>query len=248
MGKKVWNILAPALFWLGLWALGAHLVGRELVLPSPLAVVRTLGQLALTAEFWRSALFSLGRVLWGFFLGSALGMALGALTAAFDWWDRLISPALRAVRTVPVVSFILLLFFWLPKQQIPATVAALMALPVVWRSTRQGLAAADPQLLEMADHYALGRWRTFRLVRLPAALPALCAGWETALGLCWKSGVAAEVICQPRWAAGTALQTAKAYLDAPALFAWTGMVVALSLALEWALRRALKPWREGEGT
>ena len=82
MGKKVWNILVPALFWLGLWALAARLVGRELVLPSPLAVVRTLGELAGTVGFWRSALYSLGRVLWGFFLGSVLGMALGALTAA----------------------------------------------------------------------------------------------------------------------------------------------------------------------
>ncbi len=247
MGKKVGGILAPILFWVGLWALGACLVGRELVLPSPLAVVRTLAGLMATAGFWRSALYSLGRVLWGFLLGSALGMALGGLTAAFGWCDRLLSPALRAVRTVPVVSFILLLFFWLPKNQIPATVAALMALPVVWRSTRQGLADADPQLLELSGHYGLGRWQTFRLVRLPAALPALCAGWETALGLCWKSGIAAEVICQPKWAAGTALQTAKAYLEAPTLFAWTMVVVALSLALEWAMRWALRPWREGDG-
>lgn len=247
MGKKLWDTLSPLLFWLALWALGARLVARELLLPSPWAVARTLWALMATAGFWRSALYSLGRVLLGFFLGSALGMALGGLTAASGWCDRLLSPALRAVRTVPVVSFILLLFFWLPRHQIPATVAALMALPVVWRSTRQGLAAAEARLLELCGHYGLGRWQTFRLVRLPAALPALCAGWETALGLCWKSGVAAEVICQPQWAAGTALQTAKAYLEAPALFAWTGVVVALSLALEWALRRALGPWREGDG-
>ena len=237
--------LLAGLVWLGLWALAAVWVGKELLLPGPGAVGRTLLALAGTGEFWRAVGGSLWRITVGFLLGAGLGTVLGAVTAASRRCDWLLSPALRAVRTVPVVSFILLLFFWLPKNQIPATVAALMALPVVWRSTRQGLADADPQLLELSGHYGLSRWQTFRLVRLPAALPALCAGWETALGLCWKSGIAAEVICQPKWAAGTALQTAKAYLEAPALFAWTMVVVALSLALEWAMRRALRPWREG---
>lgn len=245
MKNKLWKTLAPVIFWLGIWWLCAAGVGKELLLPSPAAAFQALWQLAGTEEFWRSLLWSLGRTLLGFLAGAVLGTVLGALTASLAWCDLLLSPALRAVRTVPVVSFILLLFFWLPKNQIPATVAALMALPVVWRSTRQGLADADPQLLELSGHYGLGRWQTFRLVRLPAALPALCAGWETALGLCWKSGIAAEVICQPKWAAGTALQTAKAYLEAPILFAWTMVVVALSLVLEWAMRRALRPWREG---
>lgn len=245
MGKKVGSILAPILFWVGLWALGACLVGRELVLPSPLAVVRTLAGLMATAGFWRSALYSLGRVLWGFLLGSALGMALGGVTAAFGWCDRLLSPALRAVRTVPVVSFILLLYFWLPTGRVPTAVAALMALPVVWRSARQGIAAADPQLLELGEHYRLGLWKRIRLIYIPAAMPALAAGWETALGLAWKSGIAAEVLCQPKWAAGSQLQISKAYLDSPGLFAWTVVIVAVSLGLEGLLKWTLRRWREG---
>ena len=245
MGKKVGGILAPILFWVGLWALGACLVGRELVLPSPLAVVRTLAGLMATAGFWRSALYSLGRVLWGFLLGSALGMVLGGLTAAFGWCDRLLSPALRAVRTVPVVSFILLLYFWLPTGRVPTAVAALMALPVVWRSARQGIAAADPQLLELGEHYRLGLWKKIRLIYIPAAMPALAAGWETALGLAWKSGIAAEVLCRPKWAAGSQLQISKAYLDSPGLFAWTVVIVAVSLGLEGLLKWTLRRWREG---
>lgn len=55
------------------------------------------------------------------------------------------------------------------------------------------------------------------------------------------------MLCQPKWAAGSGLQSAKAYLDAPGLFAWTAVVVALSMAMEALLRRGLRPWREGEG-
>lgn len=245
-GTNKWlRRLLPTAVWLGVWALCAAGVGRELLLPSPAAVFDALRRMALTGEFWRSVFGSLGRVCLGFLLGAGLGTLLGAATAANRWCDLLLSPALRAVRTVPVVSFILLLYFWLPTGRVPVAVSALMALPVAWRSARQGIAAADPQLLELAGAYRLGLWKKWFLIYLPAALPALWAGWETALGLAWKSGVAAEVLCQPKWALGTGLQMSKAYLDSPGLFAWTGTMVALSLGTEWLLHMAFRRRRGG---
>lgn len=245
MGERVKKIILPLAFWLGVWTLCAAGVGRELILPGPWAVARRLWELAPTAGFWRSVGASVGRILLGFGWGSLAGMALGVVTAASKWGDALLSPALRAVRTVPVVSFILLLFFSLPTGKVPTVVAGLMVLPVLWRATRQGISQADPQLLELAGAYRMSPGRKFRYVYLPAALPSLAAGWETALGLAWKSGVAAEVLCQPKWGAGAQLQAAKAYLDAPGLFAWTAVIVLLSLGMEALLKWALGRWRGG---
>lgn len=247
MGDKLRKIILPAAFWLLVWTLAAAGVGRELILPSPLAVGRALCTLAGEGTFWRSVGVTLLRVCAGFLLGSGLGLLLGALTAGSKWCDALLSPALRAVRTVPVVSFILLLYFALPSSGVPVAVSALMALPVVWRAAREAIAAADGQLLELCGAYRLTRWQTFRLCRLPAALPALCAGWETALGLVWKSALAAEVLCQPKWAAGAGLQAAKSTLDIAAVAAWTVAVVCLSLLMEGALRRLLDRWKGGSG-
>lgn len=245
MKDKLCRLLLPVVFWLGLWELCAAGVGKELLLPSPRAVFCVLLVLIRQGDFWRSVLMSLGRMSLGFLLGTALGTLLGVGAALWRGWDLLLSPALRTVRTVPVVSFILLLYFWLPTGQVPVAVAGLMALPVAWRSARQGMEGTDPLLLEAAGMYRLGPWRTMTHVYLPSALPALAAGWETALGLAWKAGIAAEVLCQPRWAVGTSLQTAKAYLDAPGLFAWTGTAVALSLTMEGLLRLVLRGRRGG---
>lgn len=244
---NVKRVLLPAGFWLTVWTLCALFIGKEMILPSPAAVGRALVILAGKGSFWRSLAWSLARVLGGLLMGGILGMGLALATGRWKWADAVFSPALRAVRTVPVVSFILLLYFSLPTGQVPGAVAALMVLPVVWRAARQGMASADDRLLELAGHYALGRWRTFRYIRLPAALPALCAGWETGLGLAWKSGVAAEVLCQPKWAAGAGLQAAKATLDTAGVMAWTVAIVGVSLTMEWLFRRALGPWRGGEG-
>lgn len=245
MKEKIRKVIIPAGVWLAVWTLAAAAVGRELILPSPAAVVRALCTLMGTEAFWRGVGMSLVRVGLGALLGAGAGTALGAACYASGTADALLSPVLRGIRTVPVVSFILLLYFWFPTGWVPTAVSALMALPVVWRAARQGWEAAQPQLLELADHYGLGFRRSLVLVRLPAALPALSAGWETALGLAWKAGVAAEVLCQPRWAAGSGLQGAKAALDSPALFAWTGAIVAASLLTEGLLKKGLSRWKGG---
>ena len=101
--------MLPLAFWLGVWAAVARAVGSELLLPGPAAVWGALVRLLPTAGFWKSVGASLLRVLAGLAGGTAAGVLLGALTAASAWADVLLSPAVRVVRSTPVVSFILLI-------------------------------------------------------------------------------------------------------------------------------------------
>ena len=64
MGKNLLKYAIPPVFWLGVWQLAAWAVGRELLLPGPLAVGARLLELARTADFWLSA----GATLWRVFL------------------------------------------------------------------------------------------------------------------------------------------------------------------------------------
>ena len=230
----------PPVFWLGVWQLAALWVGRELLLPGPLAVGRALLALAGTADLWLSALATLARVFLGLLWGTAAGTALAFLTHFSPWLDRLLSPAVRVVRATPVVSFILLVYLWVARSAIPWVIAGLMVLPVVWGALGAGLDSLDKQLLEFARAYRFTRFKTLRLVCLPALRPQFSAGLLTAFGLAWKSGVAAEVLCPPAYAIGSRIQQAKLGLETADLFAWTLAIVALSLALEKLLRQVLK--------
>lgn len=242
--KKGCKIVIPLVFWLGVWQFAAMQVGQELLLPAPAAVWHSLQALAVTSEFWLSALYTLGRVVLGLLCGVVLGSLLAALTHFCKWLDWLISPAVRVIRATPVVSFILLVYLWVTRTNIPGVIAALMVLPVVWGNLTAGLAAVDAQLLEMARAYRFGRWKTLRLIYLPSIRPHFISGLLTAFGLAWKSGVAAEVLCPPKYAIGTRIQQAKTALETPELFAWTLVLIVLSLALELLLRTVLRR-REG---
>ena len=250
--KKIFYAILPPAFWLGAWQFAAFLLdravegrGNELLLPYPASVGAALLRLCGTSLFWTTAAASLLRITRGMACGTAAGALLAGLTCASPWADRLISPAVRVIRATPVVSFILLILLWTDRNAVPSIVAGLMVLPVVWGSLSRGIRETDPQLLELARAYRFSRWKTLRLIYLPSLKPYFLTAVTTAMGLSWKSGVAAEVLCLPKLAVGTQIHNNKIILEIPDFFAWTAVVVALSLVLEHLLRRGLSRWKGG---
>ena len=243
--RAPWRWLLPAVFWLAVWWLLALIVGKELLIPSPPLVVRTLLELVVTGAFWRYTALTLLRITLGLLLGIVLGILTALLTNRFSWLHALLAPAVRVVRATPVASFIILVLLWVANGRVPVVISALVVLPVIWESTAAGLRSVDRDLLEFARAYRLTRWDTWRRIFIPSMLPQLAAAVCTAIGLAWKSGVAAEVLCLPKAAVGTQVYFSKLYLDTPALFAWTLVVVALSLTVERIARRLLLGRKEG---
>ena len=250
--KKLTHILLPLAFWLAVWQGAAWLVelgvegrGNELLLPYPLSVLKALLRLGAEPSFWGTVAASLGRILYGMAVGTLTGAVLAVLTNVSSWCDRLLSPAIRVIRATPVASFILLVLLWTGRDFVPVVIAALMVLPVVWANLSRGIQATDPQLLEMAKAYRFSAVKTVLLIYLPSLRPFFSAAVTTAMGLAWKSGAAAEVLCLPKKAIVTQIYNSKLYLEIPDLFAWTVVIVTLSLILEKLLRLLLGRWSGG---
>ena len=235
--KKAVRCALIACAWLALWALAARLVDKPLLLPGPLLTARTLGRLVLTADFWSSAGMTLLRVGVGFLCAVALGGVLGALCAFWEWARAFLTPVKRVLRATPVTSFIILVLLWLRTDMAPAFIAFLMVTPMIWENVETGIQKTDPSLLEMARAYRLTGAQKAKEIYWPSVQPYLASASMTGLGFAWKSGVAAEVIARPLNAIGSKLQDAKVYLETPELFAWTAVVVLLSMLLEFALKR-----------
>lgn len=254
-GNRSYNLiylLLPPAFWLGAWQVVAWLVelhvngrGNELLLPYPATVLAALLRLAGTSLFWKTVLASLLRILAGTAVGIFFGAVLAVLTCLFPWCDRLLSGPIRVIRATPVASFILLVLLWTDRSFVASVISALMVLPVVWANLARGIRETDTQLLELARAYRFSAPKTVKLIYLPSLRPYFLSAITTAMGLAWKSGVAAEVLCTPRNAIGTQIYSTKLYLEVPDLFAWSAVVVLLSLLLEKLLRLVLYRWNRG---
>ena len=101
------------LFWLVLWQAAAMLLDKRIILVTPIAAVKRLFELCTQADFIKTVLNSFLSIGGGFFAGVITGTALAVLSAAFTWAKAIISPAISAVKAVPVASFIIFALFFL---------------------------------------------------------------------------------------------------------------------------------------
>ena len=231
---RLW--LAAVVFWLVVWQGAAMAIGQEVFLVSPLQAFGTLVQLLPQAEFWQRVAFSAGHILLGFVLGGGCSVLLAVAAERWLWVDAMLAPVMQLVKATPVASFIILALVWVSGKSLSILISFLMVLPVLYGAVRTGIAGADVQLLEMAAVFRLPAGlpleRRVKAIWLPAVLPAFRQGCSVALGICWKSGVAAEVIGLPDGSIGDALYRAKITLSTGELFAWTFVIIVLSAAFE----------------
>lgn len=243
---RLWAVL----FWLLLWQGCAMLLGKELLLPTPVSALRRLLELAVTVPFWKAIGWSAVRILGGFLLSCALGILLAIPASKSRLFRELLAPLMAAVKAVPVASFIILALVWLSGRTLSIFISFLMVFPTVYLNVLEGIRQTDGKLLEMAKVYRVSLLRQIWGIYLPQVMPYFRTAASLGLGMCWKAGIAAEVIGIPGGSMGEKLYTAKIYFMTSDLFAWTAVIVAVSVAFEklflWlldgALRKAGVPW------
>lgn len=214
------------------WQLAATLVGTSVILSSPIEVGKRLFELVFEADFWATVLQSFSGIVGGFLGGFILGTFLAFLAGRFGFVKTMLFPYMLTIKSVPVVSFIILAFWVLSSDALAYAIAFLMVLPVVYTNVLEGVESIDGSLLEMAKVFKIPYLKRFFFIILPSVKPFVLSAASVSAGLAWKSGVAAEVICNPLGSIGERLYYAKVHLETADLFAWTLVIVFLSILFE----------------
>lgn len=225
------RILVAAI-WVAVWYLAWAVVQQEILIASPWEVVLRLAQLGSTGVFWVSALASLARIVIGFLLAAAIGCALAVLCHLSPFLYDLFYPVIRIIRATPVTSFIILALIWLNTNSVPVFAAFLMVFPIVWENVYRGIKGTDKNLLSMAKSFRLKKGSVVKNVYVPSVMPYFIAACNIGIGMAWKAGIAAEILGVPLHSIGTELYRAKIYLETVDVFAWTAVVIALSVVIE----------------
>ena len=229
---KLWAVA----FWLLIWQVGSMILDRtmqvNLLLPSPVTALLRLGELALTSAFWRSVGQSFLRIIGGFLLSCLMASLLAVPASRWNRVRELMGPLVATIKAVPVASFIILALFWLNSRSLALFISFLMVFPPVYLNVLEGIRQTDKKLLEMARVFRVPLWRRIRGIYLPAVMPYFRTAVSLGLGLCWKAGVAAEVIGLPTGSVGEQLYNAKVYFMTGDLFAWTAVIVVVSVLFE----------------
>lgn len=235
MNKK----LAIMIGWLAVWQLLSMWIGNDILMVGPAATAAALWKNIAAVSFWKTIGCSVLRIAAGFLAGVLAGLLLAAAGARFSLLEEALSPVLALIKAIPVASFVVLFLIWWRSGVLSCAVGFCVVLPNIYVNTVEGIRAADRRLLEMAKVFGVrGRERFFYIYR-PALKPFLDSGIRVSVGMCWKSGVAAEVIGTPLYSIGERLYMSKIYLDTAGVFAWTAVAILLSVLFE---RLVLYAW------
>ncbi len=131
----------------------------------------------------------------GLLLAVVVALAFGLLTGLNDEVDHAASPFLSALVALPSVAYIPLIMIWIGFG-LAGRVAIVFefAVLVMTLNFRAGVRSVDPDLLEMARSFGLGRRLTFARIIIPGAMAGIMSGIRLGLGRAIKGTVTAEVL------------------------------------------------------
>ncbi|MCG8401304.1 MAG: ABC transporter permease subunit [Firmicutes bacterium] len=224
----------------GIWKIISLLLNSEIILPSPEKAAGQMWDIFCSDKFWPAVAATVARGLAGFGISLVVGVAVGLLAGFNAFFRALSDPLIQFIRSIPLMSIILLALIWFKKDWVAVFVSFLIAFPIICSNVIEGVRNADQNLVQMARLYKIKPWRVLTEIYLPSIAPYLLAGASTALGMNWKVIVSAEVLSQPVLAVGTQLELAKVHLETARLFAWTAVAIMLSFFFEFLLRTAAK--------
>lgn len=229
---------------IGIWWL---LALSGLQLPTPPEVLATGIELWNSGILLEDLLASLGRVLSGFLLGSAVAIPVGFLMGWYTPARGLFEPWIQFFRTIPPLALLPLVLVLMGIGELPKVfvifLAAFLACVI---STYQGVVSVDRTLINAARVLGAKDGTIFARVVVPASSPFILVGMRVGLGSAWATLVAAELLAAQA-GLGSRMQQAQIYYDLATIFVSIVVIGVLGLVMDRLLLLAetrLTGWQE----
>lgn len=232
---KNYRSISAVLILFLLWEIIAVQTGNDIIMPYPGDVISFMVSQLRSQTFYLSVGYTLMRAVFG--LVWAFGAALICAWAAYrsKVFKDLFYPILLFTRSVPNVSYIIIILLWFGREKSSSIITFLILFPVIYANLYQGLHHIDPNLLNVIRIYPEKRSYQIRKLYLPLLQSAVYASISSGISLGFKVGVMAEILGQAPVGVGRQMNLCKIMMDMTGVFAWTGWIIILLVILEGIL-------------
>jgi len=222
-------------------------------LPSPEAVWSRLGEIA-SVGYRNSTLaehlgFSLFRVIVGFILGALVGIPLGYAMGLSNWFRGWFDPIVEFMRPVPPLALIPLVIIWAGIGEVGKIILLfLAALWIMAIAARSGVSGVRISKVHAAYSLGASKWQIMRHVIIPNSLPEIFTGARVAMGVCWGTVVAAELVAAEK-GAGMMIMVASKFQSTDIVLMGIILIGIIGFSIDMLMRQAEKwlvPWK-GKG-
>jgi ABC-type nitrate/sulfonate/bicarbonate transport system permease component len=181
---------------IGAWQLaGSTGLVNSLFLPTPVATISAIYQLALSGALWQHLSWSIMRIGSGWILGTLAGVIVGFAIGLSSLARGVGITFISALFPIPKIALLPLLILWLGIGEEPKI--ATIALGVFFStaiSVYSGVDAVPRNLIRMAQSFNVPFRSIVRRVIWPGALPSILAGFRITASIALLLVVSAEMI------------------------------------------------------
>ncbi len=220
------------LIWLVIWQVLSLIVNNSILLSGPVDTVKALIGLGSEASFYISVGKTAGKILLGFLIGMCLGTVLSVLSYRFSIVKEFLSPFVSVIKSIPVVSFIIIALIWAGSSNVTIIVASVISFPIFYKNILEGLSVTDQKMLDMAKVFDMKTSKKIRYIYLPSLSSHIKSAISLAIGMAFRGGITAEVVGQPLRSIGNGLYRAKINLATSEMLAWTFTAVLTAFLIE----------------
>lgn len=237
MVNKILNnkkIIQPLfiVIWLLIWQCISLVVKNPLFLPGPLTTLLAFVNMLPDSLFWKSIVSSLLRIIIGFLFAYLAGTFLGYISYKYSFVKAFLAPFVSFLKSVPVASIVVLLLIWAGATNLSFFVSFMVIFPGIYASSVEGYCSTDKKLIQMASLYNFSKRDMRNYVYAETYFSHIKSSLKSLVGMGFKSGVAAEIIGLPTSSIGERLYIDKVYFNTAGVFAWTIVIILLSVMCE----------------
>ncbi|OON94579.1 MAG: hypothetical protein ATN32_01465 [Candidatus Epulonipiscium fishelsonii] len=229
--QRKYTIIAFAT-WIIIWQISSSIINEPIFLPSPILVFSSLLELCTTQKFYQSIIFSFCNISFGCIMGILCGIFLAVIACKNAVVKYMLMPLMYTVKSIPVVSFIILILLWVSSSYLSIVISFLIVIPIIYTNVLIGIISTDKKLIEMAKLFNVNKLNVIKYIYALEVYPFFKSAVSVALGLSFKAGIAAELIGLPKNSIGENLYNAKIYLETANLFAWSIIIILLCIIFE----------------
>ena len=190
--------------------------------------------------------FSLFRVVIGFIFGALVGIPLGYAMGLSDWFRGWFDPVVEFMRPVPPLALIPLVIIWAGIGEVGKTILLfLAALWIMAIAARAGVSGVRISKVHAAYSLGASKWQVMRHVILPNSLPEIFTGARVAMGVCWGTVVAAELVAAEK-GAGMMIMVASKFQQTDIVILGIILIGIIGFGIDMLMRwaeRVLVPWK-----
>lgn len=237
MRRKRLTTIGSVAILIALWQLVAISVDQPELLPTVPRLLSTIGESIASISFYRAILSTMSRILICLAISLFASFVMAILFSRFKLIYELFRPTLAIMRSIPVISFILLALIFLNNENIPLMIGFLTMFPLLTENLTKGMQSLNPSLTMMAKMFNIGRRNRLMLVIYPQIAPFLYSGLTSAAGFGWRAIIMGEVLAQCSFGIGSEMKMAQNLIDVPTLLAWTIVAILMSYIFDKGIGR-----------